>query len=388
MITNIEIRQGLLIDLVATRCNADSLSESCKKHFENKAIEAQRQEPFTVTDKPQTPPGGTRHDYWSMGPYWWPDPDSPDRLPYIRRDGEVNPEIQDERFDALRLDGMSKAVTTLTQGWLVTEQRTFAERAVLLLRTFFLDPTTRMNPSLTYAQSIPGICEGRCIGLIETEELIPLLDWIIVLHEDGILPTTEFKALQDWFTAYLDWLLESDHGQQERNQHNNHGTMLDAQLVAFALFVGRDEVTKSVLEEVPARRIDMHIEPDGSQPHELERTRSWTYSRYNLTGLMMMAWMARHVGVDLWNYQSEDGRSMRAALDFLVPYATANKTWPYPQLDEHQGAENLLLGRKPGLYLSDLLVQAARAWDEPGYLELAKRKEPERLTSILVAWPC
>ncbi len=46
----------------------------------------------TVMDKPILPPSGDKHDYMSMGPYWWPNPDTDDGLPYIRKDGLVNPE--------------------------------------------------------------------------------------------------------------------------------------------------------------------------------------------------------------------------------------------------------------------------------------------------------
>src|SRR5512142_174353 len=48
--------------------------------------------PFSVIQKSRVPPSGDKHDYLSFGPYWWPDPKKPNGLPYIRRDGEVNPE--------------------------------------------------------------------------------------------------------------------------------------------------------------------------------------------------------------------------------------------------------------------------------------------------------
>ena len=58
------------------------------------ADQALAEPPRSVMDKPFLPPSGNKHDYISQGPYWWPDPEKADGLPYIRRDGEVNPEVR------------------------------------------------------------------------------------------------------------------------------------------------------------------------------------------------------------------------------------------------------------------------------------------------------
>lgn len=353
---------GLVMDLDATIRAAKGLSAATREKIEQAGREALSLQPITITVKPVPPPGGTFNDYWSQGPYWWPNPETSDGLPYVRRDGEVNPEIYDSRFDIERLDGMSKAVCTLADSWLVSGNVAYAEHACRFLQTFFLDPETRMNPSLCFAQAIPGVSQGRGIGLIETEEFIPMLERVILLHADGILSEATCTGLREWFAAYLEWLLTSSHGHDERATRNNHGTWLDAQLVAFALFCGRKDIAHEILQEVPSRRIDLHIEPDGKQPEELARTRSFTYSIFNLTGLMNLAWMGRHVGVDLWNYASEDGRCLRVAVNFLRPYTDPDKVWPYPQIDENTGAENLGLGRDSRRLLHLLLRQAGIAW--------------------------
>ena len=49
--------------------------------------------PFSVTDKAVVPPSGDKHDDMSQAPYWWPNPATPNGLPYVQRDGERNPEI-------------------------------------------------------------------------------------------------------------------------------------------------------------------------------------------------------------------------------------------------------------------------------------------------------
>ena len=39
-----------------------------------------------VDGKKLVAPSGDKHDYISVGTYWWPNPDTSDGLPYIRRD--------------------------------------------------------------------------------------------------------------------------------------------------------------------------------------------------------------------------------------------------------------------------------------------------------------
>ncbi len=370
-----DFSNGLVADLRGLRGSLGSLSAFEVAEAKTAADEAASSDSFSVTDKPHPPPGGTINDYWSQARYWWPDPDSVDGLPYIWRDGQNNPEINDSRFDAFRLLGLCETVQALTRGWLATRHQAFAERAAHLLQIFFIRPKSRMNPHLMYAQSIPGRCNGRCIGLIETEKLIFLIDWVLVLQQDDILPQQVFDAIRHWFSTYLDWQLTSELGQLERNEHNNHGTWMDAQIVTFALFTGRDDIARSVLKEVPSRRIDKHIDPDGRQPHEIVRTRSWNYSIYNLHALFTLAALGQHVGVDLWRYESADGRSLRRALVFLSDFAATGQLWPYPQIGgTADPAQHGVIDGPDPIFVA-LLRQGAAMWGLKSLASLADQVE-------------
>lgn len=101
---------------------------------------------YSVTHKDMVPASGSRHDYMSMGPYWWPDPDKSDGLPYIRRDGEVNPERND--LDSRRESRMINSVRTLSLAWYFSDNNKFADKAAELLDVWFLNPETLMNPHL------------------------------------------------------------------------------------------------------------------------------------------------------------------------------------------------------------------------------------------------
>lgn len=313
--------------------------------------------PFAVVDKPMVPPSGDKHDYMSVGPYWWPNPDTEDGLPYVRRDGETNPERRE--YDNVGLSAMGKAVTSLGLAHFFTGEERFAEHAATLLRTWFLDEDTRMNPHLTYGQAIPGRVDGRGIGIIDTMGLPAMLDSVSMLQASEAWTEEDQQGLQAWFSEYLDWILTHPYGQKERAARNNHGTWYDVQAASYALFTGRLDVAREVLEGVPENRIITHFEPDGSQPHELARTKSYGYCVMNLRGFFALARQAEKLEIDLWGFEDDEGRSIRKGLDWVLEHAFGESEW------EHQNLSEI----KPGSALP-LLRTAAVVYDEPAYEEL------------------
>ncbi|PYS76133.1 MAG: alginate lyase, partial [Acidobacteria bacterium] len=178
------------------------------------------EKPVTVTASHSPRSAGGLHDFFSEGDYWWPDPKNPEG-PYIQRDGESNPDnFVEHRHALMRL---SVQVPALAAAWRLTGDSRYAKHAAEHLRVWFLDPATRMNPSLQYAQAIHGRTTGRGTGIIDTIHLVEVARAIEVLEGSRALSSTEVKGIKQWFGDYLNWMTTSKNGIEEREAKNNHG---------------------------------------------------------------------------------------------------------------------------------------------------------------------
>jgi Alginate lyase len=337
----------------------DERLKSAFEALEADAKKALAMKPVSVMDKTVTPPSGNKHDYMSQAPYWWPDKTKPDGRPYIRKDGERNPEINGIS-DHDNLGRLCGTVNTLGLAYYLTGRDEYASQAARLVRVWFLDDATRMTPHLRFGQGIPGINDGRGIGIIETRGLPELLDGIRLIGPSPAWTAADEKGLQEWMRAYVTWLVESAFGQDESKNGNNHETWYDVQVASLALYTGQQDLAKRTLEH-SRERIGRQFQPDGSQPRELERTRSWDYSAFNLVAFFNLGMIGDRVGVDLWNYRTADGRSLRQALDFMVPFAAGDRKWPEPQITDW----------RPDA-IHPPLRRAAIVWKEPKYRALAE----------------
>jgi len=365
--------QKLRIEIAAGKVKDPALDQ-----LREDAAAALERAPLTVTDKSFTPPSGDKHDYLSLAPYWWPDPTKPNGLPYIRRDGQTNPEIQRVQ-DHKNFGKLISTTHTLALAFYLFGDESYAAHATQLLRVWFFAPPTRMNPNLQFAQGIPGINTGRGTGLIETRDLYRLVDAVGLLGSSKAWTAADQKEMRDWCTRFLDWMQHSENGKAEAAAKNNHGTYYDVQVASLALFTGREDLAKRVLQSVPEKRIAIQIEPDGRQPLELERTKALGYSTMNLAGLFELAVLGESAGVDLWNSQTSDGRSVRKALDYLLPFVMGEQKWPYEQIVEYKVEE-----------LSPLLVTAAVKYNARRYQELAVKLDPgvvRRVDIFSLLWP-
>lgn len=314
---------------------------------------------YSVMNKKQLPPSGDKHDYMSTGPYWWPDPTKPDGLPYIRKDGLRNPTYYDIS-DTEEIDRMRDNTEALALAYYFTKEDIYAKYASKLIQTWFLDEVTRQNPNLNFGQGIPGRNTGRGIGIIETRGLFRVIDAAILLQESESWSKKDHLALQKWFLDYLNWLTQSPIGKDEADEHNNHGTHYSVQVIDYALFTGQAEIVASEIE-VFKNRIESQIKPDGSQPFELERTKSWDYVNMNLDGYFLVAQLAENNTINLWQYNTKEGKNIKICVDWMLPYLKNEKKWKFEQIKTAAYGETVRI-----------LKIAAQKYSNPAYDALAK----------------
>jgi hypothetical protein len=328
------------------------------------ADELLNKKPISVTDKAFTPASGDKHDYMSQAPYFWYDSTKPNGLPYMRKDGVRNPEINkitDHRF----LSELDNACRTLTLAWYFTGEKKYAAKATALLQHWFINEATKMNPNLNYAQAIPGINNGRGIGIIETIALTGIADAVSLLKGSTTLTEKDNNSIQHWYTQYLNWMLTSKNGNEEHAAKNNHGTWFYVQAIDFALFTSNNAKAKELVDEAK-KRMDSQINKEGKMQLELDRTNGLGYSTFNLQAWFKVATLAQQTGTNLWQYVNQQGAGIRTALDWLIPYALGQKTWTYQQIGEY---------KKNNIYT--LMLQAAAAYGDPKYAALAKQLNSE-----------
>ena len=152
------------------------------------AADALRSGPWSVTThRPENVTAGP-NDYYSEGPYWWPDPKNP-KGPYIRKDGERNPGRFMGNRKRPRRHVLQRCLRSGMGAFLLGD-KACGEHASRVLSTWFVDPKTRMNPNLEYGQAVRGINTGRGTGLIDTVSSIHAAQGIWLLEQAGMLESS------------------------------------------------------------------------------------------------------------------------------------------------------------------------------------------------------
>ena len=294
---------------------------------------------ITITENENLQASKDPHDYFSIGRYFWPDPSKSDGLPWINRDGETNPDAV-KASDEKKLGEMIHAVEYLALAYYLTGDEKYGSETSRFLRGFFLDAETKMNPHLDYGQSVPGKATGRGWGLIDTRGFMVLPDVLKLLEKCPAWTAKDREGMKAWWTTYGNWMQTSKIGLQERKAPNNHGAAYDVQLSAVLVMAEKDDEAKKVLGESLPARLDAHITSEGKQPRELARTKSWSYSCFNLKNICKGVVIAQSLGIDLWSHEGEGGRgSLRKAMLYLVPFLNNPEGWQEKQIAKFDSKE-------------------------------------------------
>ena len=317
--------------------------------------------PITITASHSSRSAGGVHDFFSEGDYWWPDPQNPGG-PYIQRDGLSNPDNFVEHRRALMR--LSVQIPALAAAWKLTKDSRYAKHTARHLRAWFLDPSTRMNPNLQYAQAIHGRFTGRGIGIIDTIHLVEVARAIQSLEESSALSKTELDGIRQWFSDYLQWMTTSKNGIEEREAKNNHGTCWLMQVAAFAQLTGNGKLLDYCRDRFKNVIVPNQIAADGSFPQELRRTKPYGYSLFNLEAMAIVCEILSTPQDNLWTFQLADGRGMRKAISYMAPYIKDKKSWPLKP--------DVMYDEQWPMRQSSLLF-AGLALNRPDYLDLWKK---------------
>ncbi len=337
------------------------IQDTLKSEILKRASEQLNESPVTVTSFTAERSAGGIHDFFSEGDYWWPDPENPDG-PYVQRDGETNP----DNFVAHRhaMIRFSMIVGNLTSAYLLTKDAKYAEAALRHIRAWFINEETKMNPNLLYAQAIKGIATGRGIGIIDTIHFIEVVQSLIRMQEAGILPEADRLGTNKWFSDYLEWMSTHPYGIKEMNATNNHGTCWAMQAAVFAKYTGNNNMTAFCTDRFKNIFLAEHMAEDGSFPREINRTKPYGYSLFNLDAMATLCHILSTPEQNLWNYTTPEGKSMQKGIEFLYPYVADKGKWPYKQdvmyWDEWPVAQPFLLFGAINLHNDEYLATWTR----------------------------
>lgn len=314
------------VDLAIDTSYEKEAEQILGKQILRRAAWAMQQQPVTITAEQSSRSSGGKHDFFSEGDYWWPNPADPNG-PYIQRDGMTNP----DNFVAHRkaMIRFSQIVGALASAYRLTNDEKYVMHALKHLEAWFVNPETRMNPNLLYAQAIKGRFTGRGIGIIDTIHLMEVAQGILVMKDAAVFSNGRLKQFKAWFSAYLAWLINHPYGKDEMSAENNHGTCWTMQVASFAKLVGDEQLLDFCRKRYKTVLLPNQMAQDGSFPRELKRTKPYGYSLFNLDAMVMLCQIASIPTDNLWDFQLADGRSIKKGMIFMFPYIKEKDTWPY-----------------------------------------------------------
>ena len=286
--------------------------------------------PWTVTSDRPARLNLDVHDFYGEAPFWWPDPANP-AAPWVRRDGRVNP----DRFVANRnaLNATCDSIFTLGAASYFLDDPRYGQHAAHIINTWFLNPKTRMNPSLEYSQAIRGVNEARG-GAIDGRAFIRAVQGMEFLAQSGQWDAREAAATHKWFEDYLRWLTHSRTSTEERG--GGRTTWWAAQVAAIATFLDDKAEAQLAFNTYRDTVFPRQVPVDAGAPREEDRYRTFAMVAFNAEGMATACRIAQSQGVDLWSMQTKTGATLANMVAFLAPHLADRKKWDREQIAEFE----------------------------------------------------
>lgn len=290
----------------------------------------------SVTFYGKIPPSRDIHDYWTDALYL--------------SDGIVDSDS--DRKDYRSATKLGTAVRSLGLAYALTGESKYADKAIQLINGWTVNPSTRMNPRFTNSQS-----------KIEISMSIPSIFYgaDLIWNYHGWTQSDK-EAFKEWTTQ----ITKSAKTWSARNNFENWRLVL----ISSASVITKDIDDRQYVFDRWTTIISGQMNLDGSLKYELERTNSLSYSMMALDAMVQTAEIARHQGVDLYNYKLPDGRGLESALDYHAPYATDPSTWKYQQISPYKGSTASLYELAYTFKKKTVYKNVIDKWERPMYEEI------------------
>ncbi|CAK0775646.1 putative Alginate lyase family protein [Gammaproteobacteria bacterium] len=284
--------------------------------------------PYSVTKTFHlTPvPGATPNDFVSIGAYYWPNPNTANGLPYVKRPGHVNP---DSAGSLLELDALASVVNRLGIAYFLTGEEKCARRAAQLLRIFFINKNTKMNPNTEFGAVIPGVSYvGKFVVAGIGNAFRDLYSGLGLIEASPHWTKIDDRNMKKWSKDFLDWMESSPKAQNEFRAYGNHGSNYDMVAALLSMYIGDNPQAKKHVRHY-MQRIPKQFATSGKQPFEMHAVNNFMYSTYNLGVAANIANLGDKLGLNVWDVRGPGGSGMRRTTNFLLPYMNGTKTWTY-----------------------------------------------------------
>jgi len=274
-----------------------------------------RSGPWSVVDKQRCGcPYNKCQEYYNVKPYPWPTtPTIVDGLETGTK-GNNSPDANgcndsdnDSRYDRRRLAEFQSNTTVLGLAYTLTGNIKYATKAAENIRTWFVNPKTRMNPRLKEARIR---WKGRSttyfsskFSVIDFKDVYFFLDAVKMVERSGELSEEDRVGIRKWFRKYLEWFTfpgkKFGRGAYYDDDHN--GLYYDIQLISIAAFVGNLSLAVQTAHE-SVSRLNGHINRKGRMDREIENgPLLCEHSQmFTLQGWVTLARLVSSMGINLW----------------------------------------------------------------------------------------
>jgi hypothetical protein len=139
------------------------------------------------------------------------------RCPYISRDGQVNPDVRTLNGPGA-INSVSQSILYNAIAYALQKSSTYSQNVAYFIDTFFLNPSTKINPNMNFGQVVrgpgPAGQSGTFTGVLDLRGLVKVVNGIMVIKATASQEWTSERdqGMRSWMAQYAGWLTNSEIG--------------------------------------------------------------------------------------------------------------------------------------------------------------------------------